>query len=49
MVTEVSDEGKVYACSEKDGPGLEQLMDNIREEFTTSPPVIQLIERDCVL
>jgi len=39
MVTEVSDEGKVYACSEKDGPGLEQLMDNIREEFTTSPPL----------
>ena len=39
MVTEVNDEGKVYGCNEKDGPGLEKLMDDIREEFTTSPPV----------
>ena len=39
MVSEVTDEGKVYGCSVSDGPALEKLMDNLREEFTANPPV----------
>ena len=39
LVSEVTDEGKVYACTVNDGPALEKLMDNLREEFTTTPPV----------
>ena len=39
LVTEVTDEGKFYACNVSDGPALEQLMDNLREEFTNNPPL----------
>jgi len=39
MISEVTDEGKVYGCHTKDGPALEKLMDNIREEFTANPPL----------
>lgn len=39
LVSEVTDEGKVYACTVNDGPALEKLMDNLREEFTTTPPL----------
>jgi len=39
LVSEVTDEGKVYACAAKDGPALEKLMDALREEFTANPPV----------
>ena len=38
-MTEVTDEGKVYGCSVSDGPALEKLMDNLREEFSSNPPV----------
>merc|ERR1711971_20713 len=39
LVTEVTDEGKFYACNVADGPALEQLMENLREEFTNNPPL----------
>jgi len=39
LVTEVTDEGKVYACNVKDGPALEKLMSNLREEFIANPPL----------
>ena len=39
MVSEVTEDGKVYGCSVKDGPALEKLMDNLREEFRTNPPL----------
>ena len=39
LVTEVTDEGKFYACNVKDGEALEKLMDNLREEFVTNPPL----------
>jgi hypothetical protein len=39
LVSEVTDEGKVYACAAKDGPALEKLMDSLREEFSANPPV----------
>jgi len=39
LISEVTDEGKVYACHAKDGPALEQLMDSIREEFNNNPPL----------
>jgi len=39
LVTEVTEEGKVYACNVKDGPALEKLMNNLREEFTSNPPL----------
>merc|ERR1711862_512416 len=39
LVTEVTDEGKFYACNVSDGSALEKLMDNLREEFTTNPPL----------
>jgi len=38
-VTEVTDDGKVYAQHVSDGPAVEKLMDNLREEFTTNPPL----------
>ncbi len=40
-MSEVTDEGKVYACAAKDGPALEKLMDSLREEFSANPPVRQ--------
>ncbi len=40
-MSEVTDEGKVYACAAKDGPALEKLMDTLREEFSANPPVRQ--------
>ena len=43
LVSEVTDEGKVYACTVNDGPALEKLMDNLREEFNTTPPVRVII------
>ncbi len=39
VVTEVTDDGKVYAQHVSDGPAVEKLMDNLREEFTTNPPL----------
>jgi len=39
LVTEVTDDGKFYACNVSDGTALEKLMDNLREEFTTNPPL----------
>merc|ERR1739844_808332 len=39
LVTEVTDDGKFYACNVADGTALEKLMDNLREEFTTNPPL----------
>merc|ERR1711915_266988 len=39
LVTEVTDEGKFYACNVSDGPALEKLMDSLREEFSTNPPL----------
>jgi len=39
LVTEVTEEGKFYACNVSDGTALEKLMDNLREEFTTNPPL----------
>ncbi len=35
----MTEEGKVYGCSVKDGPALEKLMDNLREEFNSNPPL----------
>jgi len=39
LVTEVTDEGKFYACNVSDGPSIEKLMDNLRAEFETNPPL----------
>eukprot|EP00092_Neocalanus_flemingeri_P012907 GFUD01013906.1.p1 GENE.GFUD01013906.1~~GFUD01013906.1.p1 ORF type:complete len:911 (-),score=260.11 GFUD01013906.1:493-3225(-) len=39
LVSEVTNEGKIYACNVSDGPALEKLMDNLREEFITNPPL----------
>eukprot|EP00088_Acartia_fossae_P009398 TRINITY_DN1454_c0_g2_i3.p1 TRINITY_DN1454_c0_g2~~TRINITY_DN1454_c0_g2_i3.p1 ORF type:complete len:902 (-),score=331.27 TRINITY_DN1454_c0_g2_i3:535-3240(-) len=39
LVSEVTEEGKIYGCSVKDGPALEKLMDNLREEFRNNPPL----------
>merc|ERR1719219_3178343 len=39
LVTEVTDEAKFYACNLSDGDALEKLMDNLREEFTSNPPL----------
>ena len=39
MVTEITDEAKFYGCTVSDGPALEKLMDSLREEFTTNPPL----------
>ena len=39
LVTEVTDEGKFYGCTMSDGPALEKLMESLREEFTTTPPL----------
>lgn len=38
-VSEVTPEGKFYACNVGDGPALEKLMDGLRAEFTTNPPL----------
>jgi len=35
----VTDEGKFYACNVSDGPSIEKLMDNLRAEFETNPPL----------
>jgi len=39
LVTEVTEEGKFYACNVSDGPALETLMEGLRTEFSTSPPL----------
>jgi len=39
VVTEVSDEMKILAQTVSDGPALEKLMDALREEFTSNPPL----------
>ena len=39
LVTEVTDDAKFYGCTVSDGPALEKLMDNLREEFSTNPPL----------
>ena len=39
LVTEITDEAKFYGCTVSDGPALEKLMDSLREEFTTNPPL----------
>jgi len=39
LVSEVTEEGRIYGCSVKDGPALEKLMDNLREEFRNTPPL----------
>ena len=39
LVTEVTEEGKFYGCTMSEGPALEKLMDSLREEFTTTPPL----------
>jgi len=38
-VSEVTEEGKFYACNVTDGPALETLMEGLRTEFATSPPL----------
>jgi len=38
-VSEVTPEGKFYACNVADGPALETLMDGLRSEFTSNPPL----------
>merc|ERR1712156_347010 len=38
-VSEVTEEGKFYACNVSDGPALETLMDGLRTEFAASPPL----------
>merc|ERR1712088_503705 len=38
-VSEVTEEGKFYACNVADGPALETLMEGLRTEFSTSPPL----------
>jgi len=39
LVSEVADDGKVYGCPVTDGPALEKMMDNLREEFSSNPPL----------
>ena len=39
VVTEVTNEAKIYAQHVDEGPKLEKLMEQIREEFTSNPPV----------
>jgi len=39
LVTEVTDDAKFYGCTVSDGPALEKLMDSLREEFSTNPPL----------
>ena len=39
VVTEVTQDAKVYAQHIDEGPKLEALMKQIREEFSTSPPL----------
>lgn len=39
VVTEVTDDGKIYAQHVDEGPKLEQLMKEIREEFSANPPL----------
>jgi len=39
LVTEVTPDGKFFAQHIEDGPKLESLMKQIREEFTTNPPL----------
>ncbi len=39
VVTEVTPEGKIYAQHIDEGPKLEQLMKEIRSEFSTNPPL----------
>ena len=41
LVTEVTDEGKFYACNVSDGTALEKLMDDLREELTTNQPLAE--------
>jgi len=38
-VSEVTNECKFYACAVSDGSALETLMDNLRSEFATNPPL----------
>lgn len=39
MVTEVTPEGKIFAQHFDEGPKLEALMNEIRQEFTANPPL----------
>ena len=39
MVTEVTPEGNIFAQHFAEGPKLEALMKEIREEFTANPPL----------
>ena len=39
MVTEVNSEGKIFAQHFDEGPKLEALMNEIRQEFSASPPL----------
>jgi len=39
LVTEITDDAKVYACNVSDGPALETLMENLRQEFKANPPL----------
>jgi len=39
VVTEVTDDAKIYAQHVSDGPAVEKLMDSLREEFTANPPL----------
>lgn len=39
IVTEITDEGKIYAQHVDEGPKLEQLMKDIRAEFSNNPPL----------
>ena len=39
LVTEITEDAKFYGCTVTEGPALEKLMDSLREEFTTNPPL----------
>ena len=39
VITEVNNEAHIYAQSVDLGPKLEELMNQLREEFTRSPPL----------
>ena len=39
LVTEITDDAKFYGCTVSDGPALEKLMESLREEFTSNPPL----------
>jgi len=39
VVTEVTEDGKIYAQNVSDGPAVEKLMDSLREEFIANPPL----------